>query len=223
MGIVERIESYPNRSSRIAPVRWIEGVQLRRQRKCNTMEEFAPPRKILEPTTATIRSLFSFSSLPGKVDQRKVACFSPGLMAAYVVVGLPTGMPLWSKSQASAGSKKTCAKDVFFSALSSQKAKGETASLSFDGKECRCREDTVKCATVSLHPNLHPRHLYIILNDAKSQSMRLEHITANFPAFMLKTTGYALQFFSVVEQRSCILLNIKLVGIRHFAHRQDRV
>ena len=129
IGIVERIEYDPNRSSRIALVRW--GVKLRRQRKCNTIEEFAPPRKILEPTTATICGLFSFSSLPGKVDQRKVACFSPGLMAAYVVVGLPTRMPPWSKSQASAGSKKTCAKDVFFSALSSPKAKGETASLSF--------------------------------------------------------------------------------------------
>nr|YP_009704725.1 ribosomal protein L2 [Libidibia coriaria]YP_009704731.1 ribosomal protein L2 [Libidibia coriaria]QEX95928.1 ribosomal protein L2 [Libidibia coriaria]QEX95934.1 ribosomal protein L2 [Libidibia coriaria] len=130
MGIVERIEYDPNRSSRIAPVRWIEGVQLRRQRKCNTIEEFAPPRKILEPTTTTIRGLFSFSSLPGKVDQRKVACFSPGRMAAYVVVGLPTRMPPWLKSKG-AGSKKTCAKDVFFSAFSSPKAKGETASLSF--------------------------------------------------------------------------------------------
>nr|WAL04622.1 ribosomal protein L2 [Anemone patens]WAL04654.1 ribosomal protein L2 [Anemone patens]WAL04687.1 ribosomal protein L2 [Anemone patens]WAL04720.1 ribosomal protein L2 [Anemone patens]WAL04753.1 ribosomal protein L2 [Anemone patens] len=136
MGIVERIEYDPNRSSRIAPVRWIEGVQLRRQRKCNTIEELAPPHKILEPTTATIRSLFAFSSLPGKVDQRKVACFSPGLMAAYVVVGLPTRMPPWSKSQASAGSKKTCAKDVFFSAFSSPKAKGETASLSFGSSFC---------------------------------------------------------------------------------------
>ena len=98
MGIVERIEYDPNRSSRIAPVRWIEGVQLRRQRKCNTIEEFAPPRKILEPTTTTIRGLFSFSSLPGKVDQRKVACFSPGPMAAYVVVfvcGLAIFYGLW--------------------------------------------------------------------------------------------------------------------------------
>ncbi|KAF8370023.1 hypothetical protein HHK36_031946 [Tetracentron sinense] len=136
IGIVERIEYDPNRSSRIAPVRWIEGVQLRCQRKCNTIEEFAPPRKILEPTTTTIRDLFSFSSLPGKVDQRKVACFSPGLMAAYVVVGLPTRMPPWSKSQASAGIKKTCTKDVFFSALSSPKAKGETASLSFGSSFC---------------------------------------------------------------------------------------
>jgi hypothetical protein len=136
MGIVERIEYDPNRSSRIAPVRWIEGVQRSCQRKCKTIEEFAPPRKILEPTTTTIRGLFSFSSLSGKVDQRKVACFSPGLMAAYVVVGLPTRMPPWSKSpftstSKGAGSKKTFAKDVFFSAFSSPKAKGETASLSF--------------------------------------------------------------------------------------------
>jgi len=109
-------------------------LQLRRQRKCNTIEEFAPPRKILEPTTTTVRGLFSFSSLPGKVDQRKVACFSPGRMAAYVVVGLPTRMPPWSKSpftSKGAGSKKTCAKDLFFSALSSPKAKAETAPLSF--------------------------------------------------------------------------------------------
>ncbi|KAL3526233.1 hypothetical protein ACH5RR_014605 [Cinchona calisaya] len=55
-------------------------------------------------------------------------------MAAYVVVGLPTRMPSWSKSpftSKGAGSKKTCANDVFFSAFSSPKAKRETASLSF--------------------------------------------------------------------------------------------
>lgn len=44
IGVVERIERAPNRSSRIAPVRWFPrgGV-----RQCNTIEEFAPPRKIL--------------------------------------------------------------------------------------------------------------------------------------------------------------------------------
>nr|ARX11148.1 ribosomal protein L2 [Triantha glutinosa] len=132
MGIVERIEYDPNRSSRIALVRWIEGVLLRRQRKCNTIEEFAPPLQILESTTATICGQFSFSSLPGKVDQRKVACSQAKcLLTLYVVVGLDTRMPPWSKSQASAGSNQTCAKDVFFSALSSPKAKGDTASLSF--------------------------------------------------------------------------------------------
>nr|WNX95816.1 ribosomal protein L2 [Cymbidium lancifolium] len=132
MGIVERIEYDPNRSSRIALVRWIEGVLLRRQRKCNTntIEEFAPPRQILESTTATIFCLFSFSSLPRKVDQRKVACSQAKcLLTLYVVVGLPTFMPPWSKSQACAGSKQT--KDVFLSALPSPLGKGETAFLSF--------------------------------------------------------------------------------------------
>nr|UYX57507.1 hypothetical protein [Nicotiana tabacum] len=51
IGIVERIEYEPNRSSRIAPVRWTGGGV--RQRKCKTIEEFAPPRKILESTTTT--------------------------------------------------------------------------------------------------------------------------------------------------------------------------
>ena len=134
MGVVERIEYDPNRSSRIALVRWIEGVKLRRQRECNTKEEFTPPRKILEPTTTAIRGLFSFSSLPGKVDQRNVACFSPGLKAAYAMVGPPTGMAPSLKSPftgKSIGSIKSSAKDVLFSAFS-PKAKGETASVSFD-------------------------------------------------------------------------------------------
>ncbi|EPS74677.1 hypothetical protein M569_00052, partial [Genlisea aurea] len=126
MGIVERIEYEPNRSSRIAPVRWKEGAH---QRKWLTMEEFAPPKKRRESTMTTIRGPFSFSSMPGKVDQRKVACFSPGLMAVYVVIGLPTRMSScsWWKSHFTskgAGSKKTCAKDIFLSAFSSQKAKG---------------------------------------------------------------------------------------------------
>lgn len=120
MGIVEKIDYDPNRSSRVALVRWTEGVKLGHQRKCNTVEEFAPPQEILEPTLTTISSSFSFSSLQ---DQRKVARLSPGLTAANVVIG-----PV--NSEDGAGSKKTCAKDVFFSAFS-PKAKEETASLSF--------------------------------------------------------------------------------------------
>lgn len=129
IGIVERIEYDPNRSSRIALVRW--GVKLLSQRKCNTIEEFAPPRKILESTMATIFCLYSFSSLPGKVYQRR-GSQAKCLLTLNVVVGLPTFMPPWAKSQASAGSKQTSAKDVFLSALSSPFAKGETTSLCFD-------------------------------------------------------------------------------------------
>nr|WNH36751.1 ribosomal protein L2 [Gastrodia shimizuana]WNH36783.1 ribosomal protein L2 [Gastrodia sp. BS-2023] len=125
IGIVERIEYDPNRSSRIALVRWIEGVLLRRQRKCNT-KTFAPPRQILESTTATIFCLFSFPRFQSKVACSQAKC----LLTLSVVVGLPTFMPPWS-TNACAGSKKTCAKDVFLSALPLVLVKGETAFLSF--------------------------------------------------------------------------------------------
>nr|BCT43253.1 ribosomal protein L2 [Musa beccarii] len=130
IGIVERIEYDPNRSSRIALVRW--GVKQQRLKSSfNTIEEFAPPLQILESTMATIFCLYSCSSLPGKVSP--IIC-SQGkcLLTLNVVVGLPTFMPPLSKSQACAGSKQTSAKDVFFSALSSPLAKGETQSLCFD-------------------------------------------------------------------------------------------
>ncbi|THU43483.1 hypothetical protein C4D60_Mb00t02260 [Musa balbisiana] len=80
---------------------------------------------------ATIFCLYSFSSLPGKVYQRR-GSQAKCLLTLNVVVGLPTFMPPWAKSQASAGSKQTSAKDVFLSALSSPFAKGETTSLCFD-------------------------------------------------------------------------------------------
>lgn len=92
MGIVERIEYDPNRSSRIALVRWISGVLLRRQSRtcCNT------PREILEPTMATIGGLFSFSSLPVEIkdvflpalsspEAQREAATSPSLRS----LGLP--------------------------------------------------------------------------------------------------------------------------------------
>lgn len=122
MGIVEKIDYDPNRSSRVALVRWTEGVNLGHQRKCNTIEDFVPPQEILKPTLTTISSLFSLSSLQ---DQRKVARLSPGLTTANVVIG-----PVNSEG-GGAGSKKTCANDVFFSALSSPKAKGKIAPPSF--------------------------------------------------------------------------------------------
>ncbi|KAG9155237.1 hypothetical protein Leryth_023261 [Lithospermum erythrorhizon] len=121
MGIV-RIEYEPNRSSRIAQHEGKEGSKPEEMQH----DRRVCPQDPLESTTTTIHGPFSFSSLPGKVDQRKVACFYPGLMAAYVVVGLPTRISSWSKSSFTskgAESKKTCAKDVFFSAFSSPKAK----------------------------------------------------------------------------------------------------
>nr|QKO27839.1 ribosomal protein L2 [Petrosavia sakuraii] len=93
IGIVERIEYDPNRSSRIAPVRWIEGVLLRRQRKCNTIEEFAPPRKILEPTTATICGLFSFSSLSSPLAKGETASLSFGSSLGFPRIAVAGAKP----------------------------------------------------------------------------------------------------------------------------------
>ena len=42
------------------------------------------------------------------MDQRKVACFSPGWIAAYVVVGLLTRMSPCSKSSFTSSSKESC-------------------------------------------------------------------------------------------------------------------
>nr|AKI85136.1 ribosomal protein L2 [Geranium incanum] len=130
-GIVERIEYDPNRSGRLALVRWVEGVQ---PKKKSTMERFTPPVKIHEPLSTTIRGQFSFSSMPGKVEQRNVAYFSPKQKAGEIVVGLPTGLPHPSKnsfaSEVSVGNKMTSVRDVFLSVFT-PKPKGDVASHSF--------------------------------------------------------------------------------------------
>ncbi|KAJ3682991.1 hypothetical protein LUZ60_013218 [Juncus effusus] len=91
-GVVERIEYDPNRSSRIALVRWTEGVKLLRRQRDGVVREDAapPPPEIAGSTKVTSESIFSFSSLPGKVNQAKL----PGLqgknsLTQYVSVGLP--------------------------------------------------------------------------------------------------------------------------------------
>ncbi|KAJ9172235.1 hypothetical protein P3X46_015500 [Hevea brasiliensis] len=134
MGVVERIEYDPNRSSRIALVRWVEGGPLHFRKKFRAVEEFVPPQKILEPTTTTMRGLFSLSSLSREGDQRKVVYSSPGPAAACAVVGHQTGMSPGLKSLSAAKgaeSKKTSARDVFLSTFSTPRA--ETASLSLSG------------------------------------------------------------------------------------------
>ncbi|KAL3628249.1 hypothetical protein CASFOL_027295 [Castilleja foliolosa] len=110
MGVVERIEYDPNRSTRIALVRWKGGAH---QRKPDTAQDLTPPSKRTLEATA-IRGPFPFSSLPGKVaDQAKVACSSPGQVGTYVMVGPNPKTPSLLKS-----SKKTSTKDVLSSAFS---------------------------------------------------------------------------------------------------------
>ncbi|OMO61572.1 Ribosomal protein L2 [Corchorus capsularis] len=135
MGIVERIEYDPNRSSRLALVRWIDGEAVRQRKSITIDDKFPPPRKILEPATTTIRGVFSFSSQPGKVDQRFYNTFSPGTKAAeYVVVGGDgDGAPSRSNGAAlcseGAKTKLTSARDVFFSAPSVPEANNSSFVL----------------------------------------------------------------------------------------------
>lgn len=105
MGIVERIEYDPNRSSRVALVRWIEGVQPGNQRKCE--KGFTPPpTKAAQPTTTSVAGQFP------------LACLAPEIMMGSSVVSCPSGRE--------AGSKLSSVKDVFVSAFSSQQSKGES-------------------------------------------------------------------------------------------------
>ncbi|KAL6562736.1 hypothetical protein OROGR_003743 [Orobanche gracilis] len=145
MGVVERIEYDPNRSSRIALVRWkVTGADIKRREPPNPIEEESklPPKRIIIHNPTTILGPFAFSSLPrNSDDENKLACFSPRVKANYAVVGHPTRMPsslknhLTGKSEGSkiTQSKITCADDVLFSVFSSPKAKGENASNSFVG------------------------------------------------------------------------------------------
>ncbi|KDP29079.1 hypothetical protein JCGZ_16468 [Jatropha curcas] len=133
MGVIERIEYDPNRSSRIALVRW-EGRDLH-MKKSKPVEQFAPPKKILEPSTTNMCGLFPLSTLSLQVDQRKVV-YSPGQNAAHAVVGLQTAIPSGLKSLSTsenAESKNTCARDVFLSAFSTPKPKRATTSFSLSG------------------------------------------------------------------------------------------
>ncbi|KAJ8766508.1 hypothetical protein K2173_022567 [Erythroxylum novogranatense] len=96
IGVVERIEYDPNRSSRIALVRWMEGLHddIQNEKKVPTKvdtaqrkEESAPRPKILDPALPQVRGLFA-----GKVDQRKVAAtmrtlFSSGSLPKKVAGG----------------------------------------------------------------------------------------------------------------------------------------
>ncbi|CAA7395026.1 unnamed protein product [Spirodela intermedia] len=92
VGIVERIEYDPNRSSKIALVRWIEGEtppRCQRERSAAGEEQSASlPKKILESTTATTDGgRFSFSTLPGRVDQTPIksiinSALSPSAISA---------------------------------------------------------------------------------------------------------------------------------------------
>ncbi|WCJ24426.1 50S ribosomal protein L2 [Euphorbia peplus] len=130
MGVIERIEYDPNRSARIALVRW-EDAHPHFQRRSNAEHEFVPPQKSLELTTATTRGVYSLSSLSREVDRKKVVQAPPKLQGTYAMIGVQTGkLPeLQRVSIEAPGSVKTCARDVFLSAFSTQRCDRKSESL----------------------------------------------------------------------------------------------
>ncbi|KNA20292.1 hypothetical protein SOVF_053490 [Spinacia oleracea] len=99
MGVVERIEYDPNRSSNLALVRWIEGVHPSNQRDGD--KDFSPPQKFTEPITTKV------------IGQFPLACLAPGLLRSNV----------FNKN---VGGKMSSVKDVFVSAFASKRGKGES-------------------------------------------------------------------------------------------------
>lgn len=60
VGVVERIEYDPNRTSRIAVVRWVEGAAVDRPKKVNSLQKnFTPPPRSYPPSPSKV----SFHSL----------------------------------------------------------------------------------------------------------------------------------------------------------------
>nr|KAJ0215794.1 hypothetical protein LSAT_V11C300132890 [Lactuca sativa] len=97
VGVVERIEYDPNRTSRIAVVRWFEGATVDRSKKVNSLQKnFTPPPKILP--SISIKGQFSFSSIPGMLEDKNVESLRP--KTDHVAVGLSKGSrTLSSQSQ----------------------------------------------------------------------------------------------------------------------------
>ncbi|KAK4384620.1 60S ribosomal protein L2, mitochondrial [Sesamum angolense] len=95
------------------------------QRKCNTIEEFAPPKKTRIYHDHHPRSICVL--FPAREGGSKKELPSPGLMAFYVVVGLPTRCLLGRRAillVRAQKPKKLAREGRFLSAFSSPKAKG---------------------------------------------------------------------------------------------------
>ncbi|PUZ69813.1 hypothetical protein GQ55_2G142600 [Panicum hallii var. hallii] len=87
LGIVERIEYDPNRSSSIALVRWVQGVHFRRHK---IPQELSTESQIPESTTADISGRFSLAPLSGRVHKAKEASsalYSSASSALYSSLG----------------------------------------------------------------------------------------------------------------------------------------
>ncbi|CAN1346638.1 60S ribosomal protein L2, mitochondrial [Linum perenne] len=125
IGVVERIEYDPNRSSRIALIRWIEGGQY-------SPPKFKEPKELLhqygtaEPISTASQAKYALSSMTRNVDQRTVAYCSP-VTAKSLVVGHPSSKPFLKGTSV----QRTSVRDIFLTAFSrNRKGKGESAAPS---------------------------------------------------------------------------------------------
>ncbi|RCV10879.1 hypothetical protein SETIT_2G143900v2 [Setaria italica] len=131
LGIVERIEYDPNRSSSIALVRWVQGVHFRRPK---IPQEPSTESQILESTTADISGRFSLAPLSGRVHKEKEASsalYSSASSALYSSLGngdvpsVNTGASMSLPRIALAGAKPT-----FFAQVRGNEEGKQTFSLS---------------------------------------------------------------------------------------------
>ncbi|CAN1255741.1 60S ribosomal protein L2, mitochondrial [Linum perenne] len=122
IGVVERIEYDPNRSSRIALVRWVEGGRY-------SPPKFKEPKELLhqfgtaEPITTASQAKYTLSSMARNVDQRTVACCSPVTAKSLVVGHHPTSTSFLKGTSV----QRSSVRDIFLAAFSrNQKGKGES-------------------------------------------------------------------------------------------------
>ncbi|CAI9293993.1 unnamed protein product [Lactuca saligna] len=121
VGVVERIEYDPNYTSRIAMVRWVKGVAVDRPKKVNSLQKKLHPTPKILPSIS-IKGQFSFSSIPGMLEDKKVESLRPKI--DHVAVGLSKGSrTLSSQSQSQTGTHMRNVKDVFLFAFSSSNGK----------------------------------------------------------------------------------------------------
>ncbi|CAN0898659.1 60S ribosomal protein L2, mitochondrial [Linum grandiflorum] len=125
IGVVERIEYDPNRSSRIALVRWVEGGRY-------SAPKFKEPKELLhqygtaEPvtTTTTTQGKYTLASMARNVDQRTVAYCSP-VRATSLVVGNPASTAFLNGSSV----QRTSVRDIFLTAFSrNRKSRDESVA-----------------------------------------------------------------------------------------------
>lgn len=128
IGVVERIEYDPNRSTRIALVRWTDVDYS----KFNAVEEkFDQPEMNPEPVTRAVKGAFAFATLPGRGGPRVLDGVSSGLKSLAGVVRIPAEKPLSKSHFVTKRSKLTSARDVLVSAYFPE-SQGESSPLSSD-------------------------------------------------------------------------------------------